>query len=77
MPIKKRTNPPPPKVKPSQDAHQAQPPGPSIESLIKEYDKLASDANWEGDFFSGDAYQKKADDYRKRLADGELWEVSF
>lgn len=77
MPIKKRRNIPKAPLPASKNFLTSKPPGPSLESLVREHDKLASDAAWEGDFAKADYHQEQADSYRQRLANGEIWEVSF
>jgi hypothetical protein len=44
---------------------------------MREADKLASDLAWRGFKEEADIAQKKADEYRERIANGELYEVDF
>mgnify|MGYP006275807317 CR=1 FL=1 len=75
MPIKRRKNMPVPKKRVKTPDDLPRSPGVPIERLVKEYDQRASDAHWEGDHEEGDRLQSIADNYRKRLEAGEVWEV--
>ena len=77
MPLKKRTNLPSLKATKASFLPSAKPslPGKPLSELVKEYDNLASDAAWNGQLELAEDYQKLADSYRKRLLDGELWEI--
>jgi hypothetical protein len=77
MPIKKRKNLPKAPLQVERNTLVSSPPGPSLESLVKKHDQIASDAAWEGDNAKADFHQKQADNYRERLASGEIWEVDF
>lgn len=76
MPIKKRRNLP---AKHSNrlpgDAYKT--PGVPLQDLVKKHDRLASDKAWEGNVLEADRHQALADQYRERIANGELWETDF
>lgn len=63
MPIIKRKNPPVQAAKPDDL-------GTPVEDLIKEYDKLASDAEWNGNHGEAIECAKIAGEYRELLAKG-------
>lgn len=75
MPIKKRKTLPPINVQRSRDV-PFRIPGVPLEQLLKQADKDASDAAWDGDWVAAARYTKQADEYRARIAAGELYEVS-
>ena len=50
-------------------------PGRPLHELVKEYDQRASDEAWEGNTKEADRLQSIANEYRERLANGELYEV--
>lgn len=76
MPIKKRTN--IPKAEPTVNVwSEYNQPGRPIELLIKEHDRLASDAAWDGDNVRAKHHEDIANRFRERLAEGELYDVDF
>lgn len=73
MPIKKRKSLPPPQL--ANDPYKL--PGRPLEELLREFDRKASDAAWEGDYAESRRLQSIADEYRARIKAGELYEVAF
>ena len=81
MPIKKRsTLPPIAPVKhrrPSSVPPYTQP-GRPLAEILRELDQKVSDLEWDQkDHASAEDYRRQADDIRKRIEAGEIYEVSF
>lgn len=75
MPITKRRNLPQPPARRIPKSEQYRIPGTPLETLVKDYDRKASDAEWGGNIEEANRLQSIANEYRKRIADGELYEV--
>lgn len=76
MPIKKRKSIPKPKVASKVD-QRFEVPGPALEGLLKEQNRLASDAAWANDSVQAAIHEDAAEALRERIQDGELYEVDF
>jgi hypothetical protein len=76
MPIKKRTN--VPKV-PSQPHPSHGKPNHDnlipLEYVLKEHNRKASDAAWDGDEDMAVFHEEQAAEIRQRIAEGEVWEI--
>lgn len=76
MPIIKRTTLPPVVFRQPGD-FPFQKPGRPLTEVYKELRKKASDAAWAGDIAQGDFFDAQANAVKKRIDDGELYEVDF
>lgn len=76
MPIKKRSTLPKPKGR-GRPSGEFRTPGRALQDLVKEHDKAASDLAWDGRIAEADQHQAKANEYRERIMNGELWEPDF
>lgn len=75
MPIIKRTKlPVPPKPRPKSD-DEFKLPGRPLEDLLKEARLRQSDAEWVEDYETASIAVEQAEDYERRIAAGELYEV--
>lgn len=78
MPIIKRSNLTllPVEPKPTRDT-SFRVPGRPLSDILAEVSRKASDAAWAGDVATADKLEQEANSIRKRLADGELYEIDF
>jgi hypothetical protein len=81
MPIKKRTSLPPKPFVKHRRPSTVEPyklPGRPLTEILRELDRKVSDLEWEQtDHASAIDYKRQADDIRKRIEAGELYEVDF
>ncbi len=70
MPIKKRLNAP---VQGTAREGAKYRTGVSIDSLIRKYDRLASDAEWSNEPITAEKHRAKAAEYRARREAGEVY----
>lgn len=76
MPIIKRTTLPPVVLRQPGD-FPFRKPGRPLAEVYKELRRKASDAAWGGDEAEGKRLDEQADEVKRRIEDGELYEVDF